>query len=417
MWNGQDTLFGPEWIDYSKTYFKIKVAEDGIYRIDFQTLESAGFPAGIVPASDWRLYRNGQQEAIFSSTNGVFGAADFIEFYGQKNRGEVDRYLFEDAETEQINPWYSMFNDTSVYYLVWGTGGPAQRFTAAVNDLSNLPPAEPFCWQTAEKVMTDAIYKKKISEEIQYSWYDGNGYTRPNSGAANPVLVSLPKIFSNGPDAQVQVRYAANLGQHQQRILLNDSIFAEDEFTDFRIIDRKFNVGASFLTATTTFKLFSPIGDRNGLARIGIRYPRKFEFENAYFAAFELEASAADKYLEIQSFNLSSGAGVLWDLSQKTRLVTMLESGLLKAKIGPAASIRSMLLLSPAAVKTVSELQPVQFKNLASEAADYLIISNPALYQDAPAGGADPVAAYADYRRSPAGGNHTVSVFDVNDLY
>lgn len=417
MWNGQDTLFGPEWIDYSKTYFKIKVAENGIYRIDFQTLESAGFPAGSVPASEWRLYRNGQQEAIFSSTTGEFSAADFIEFYGQKNRGEVDRYLFKDPETEQINPWYSMFNDTSVYYLCWGTGGPAQRFTAAVNDLSNLPPAESFCWQTAEKVMTDAIYKKKISDEIQYSWYDGNGYTRPNSGAANPVLVSLPKIFSNGPEAQVQVRYAANLGQHQQRILLNDSIFAEDEFTDFRIIDRKFNVGASFLTATTTFKLFSPIGDRNGLASIGIRYPRKFEFENASFAAFELEASTTDKYLEIQSFNFSAGAAVLWDLSQKTRLVTTLESGLLKARIGPGSSIRSMVLLSPAAVKTVSELKPVQFKNLASEAADYLIISNPALYQDASAGGADPVAAYADYRRSPAGGNHAVSVFDVNDLY
>jgi len=26
MWNGQDTLYGNEWIDYSKTYFKIKVA-------------------------------------------------------------------------------------------------------------------------------------------------------------------------------------------------------------------------------------------------------------------------------------------------------------------------------------------------------------------------------------------------------
>ena len=50
MWNGQDTLYGNEWIDFSKTYFKIKVAEDGIYRIGYQTLTDAGFPAGAVPA-------------------------------------------------------------------------------------------------------------------------------------------------------------------------------------------------------------------------------------------------------------------------------------------------------------------------------------------------------------------------------
>ncbi|HPQ20430.1 MAG TPA: hypothetical protein PK147_01185 [Saprospiraceae bacterium] len=28
-----DTLVGNEWIDYSKTYFKIKLAEDGLYKV------------------------------------------------------------------------------------------------------------------------------------------------------------------------------------------------------------------------------------------------------------------------------------------------------------------------------------------------------------------------------------------------
>jgi hypothetical protein len=418
MWNGQDTLFGPEWIDYSKTYFKVKVAEDGIYRIDYQTLSSAGFLLGSVPATDWRLYRNGQQEPVFTSTDGLFGGADYLEFYGQKNRGEVDFFLFDHPVTDQINPWYSIFNDTSVYFLSWGTGGQALRYTAVNNDLNNLPPAEPFCWQTVERVMTDGLFKKKISDEIQFSWYDGNGYTRSSAASATPVPLQLPNIYSAGPDASASVRYAGNLGQHQQQILLNDSIFATDEFWAFKNIDRNFAVGTGFLTATSTFRLFSPIADRVGLARVAVRYPRQFVFGNDAVANFELDASNAAQYLEIQSFNATIGAPILWDLTQKTRLETTLETNLVKAKIPASAGGRRLVLVSPAGIKLVSTLQPIQFQNFATNAAaDYLIVSNRALYNDPTAAGADRVEEYADYRRSAAGGGQAVNVVDINDLY
>lgn len=417
MWNGQDTLYGNEWIDFSKTYFRIKVADDAVYRVDYQVLSDAGFPVGNVPASEWRLYRNGQQEAIFVSGDGLFGSGDFVEFYGKKNRGEVDFYLFENAEEEQINPEYSMYNDTAVYYLTWGTGGQALRYTALQNDLSNLPAAEPFCWQTTKKVLTDGLFKKKISDEIQYSWFDGNGYSRAGSASTNPVSLSLPMVFAAGPDAETHVRYACNLGDHHQQIFLNDSLFAEDEFAAFKIVDRKFLVAAGFLSQGATLRLASPLGDRNGLVFANIRYPRLFDFENGSTATFELAASPSEKYLEIKGFELSSGNPVLWDLSHKTRLETASQSGLAKAKILPSNSTRMFFLASPSAVKNVSDLQSVQFKNLTGEAADYLIISNKALFSDPLAGGADRVAEYADYRRSPAGGSHAVKVVDVNELY
>ena len=45
MWNGTDTLYGNEWIDYNQSYYKVLVAEDGIYRLSKSALESAGFDA------------------------------------------------------------------------------------------------------------------------------------------------------------------------------------------------------------------------------------------------------------------------------------------------------------------------------------------------------------------------------------
>ena len=44
MWNGQDTLSGNEWIDYDQSYFKLKVAEDGIYRLGYEQLQGVGLP-------------------------------------------------------------------------------------------------------------------------------------------------------------------------------------------------------------------------------------------------------------------------------------------------------------------------------------------------------------------------------------
>lgn len=417
MWNGQDTLYGNEWIDYSKTYYKIKITEDALYKIDYQTLVSAGFPVQSEPAGSWQLYRNGKQEAMYTSTDGLFGPGDYLHFFGKKNRGELDYYLFENVDAEQINPRYSMFNDTAVYYLSWSGAGPPLRYASIQNDLSNLPSPVPFCWQTTEQVFTDVIFKKKISDEIQYSWFDGNGYTRSTGASSSPVVFPLSKIFAAGPDASIHLRYAGNLGQHQQQVYLNDSLFAEDNFYDFKLIDHHFTAGAAFLGTSLTVKLLSPINDRNGLSIVEVRYPRQFDFENAASAHFETPPSGSPQYLEIQSFNSNDGAPVLWDLSHFSRMETTMESGLVKAKIPANPTATNFALLSPSNFKTVSFLQPIQFQNLASEPANFLIISNRALFSDPAAGGVDQVSAYADYRRSAAGGAHSVKVVEVETLY
>ena len=51
MWNGTDTLYGNEWIRYDQQYYKIMVAEDGVYRIPYEALESSGLPVGAIDGS------------------------------------------------------------------------------------------------------------------------------------------------------------------------------------------------------------------------------------------------------------------------------------------------------------------------------------------------------------------------------
>lgn len=412
MWNGQDTLYGNEWIDFAKTYHKIRVAEDGMYRLAHPLLAASGL--GNVPGNQFRLYRNGQQVPIFVSTEAVLGAADFVEFFGEANRDEVDRYLFEDADRDNLNPRYSLFNDTAAYYLTWATGGSALRYATLPNDLNNLPPKEPFVWYTAEQVFVNAHSKKRLSDELDNSFFDGNGF----SSAAyftNSNTVPLPKRVAEGPATIVTVRYACGIGAHRQQFWVNDSLLSTDEFTGWKVLERSFALPLNKLGNSPVLKVVSSIGgnDPNAVAFFRVRYPRQLDFEGASAATFQVPASATVQYFEIQGFNTTNGSLVLYDLTQNLRLTASVESGVVKFKLPPHATERRLFLVNTnSGMKPVTALRPVQFRNFAAESANYVVITHRAFLSDK-----NPVAEYAAYRESLAGGGWKVAVADVDELY
>ena len=55
--------FGNEWINYSQSYFKFKVAKDSIYRIPISSLTALGMPS-TVEGANLQLIRDGQEIPI-----------------------------------------------------------------------------------------------------------------------------------------------------------------------------------------------------------------------------------------------------------------------------------------------------------------------------------------------------------------
>ncbi|MFN0015604.1 MAG: C25 family cysteine peptidase [Saprospiraceae bacterium] len=419
MWNGTDTLYGNEWIDFAKTYYRIPVADDGIYRIPYQVLADAGFPVATTPAADLRLYRYGEQVPLFSTTDGPLGPLDFVEFFGEKNRDGLDRHLFKDADAENLNPWYSLITDTAAYYLVQEPTSLPLRYTPVPVDLTNAPPKEPYCWSVAGYTYSNALFKRRISSEVMYSWFNGEGFGTYESSDFS-VTIPLRKLLSNGPDARLRTRYACGLDAHYQRLTVNDSLLAEDQFDNWRVVQHDQTIPAAWLFSDTKVRLASVIGqnDRNSVAGVFIRYPRLFDFESTSAAEFFLELTTTPKYLEIGAFNLVGGVPVLYDVVNNRRYETTLGGGLVKVLLPPTFKDPRLWLVNPASgIRTLSNVEPVQFRDYRSEKADYIILSNAALFSDPTQGGADHVAAYADYRRSAAGGGHTVTVVDIHELY
>jgi hypothetical protein len=104
--------YGNEWIDYSRTYFKLPIATEGIYRIDSATLYKSGLSA--IDPRNFRLLIKGKEQFIYvnGEADGQINTGDYIEFYGNPMIGDVDSMLYYNIKYVP-NPYNPLFN----YYL------------------------------------------------------------------------------------------------------------------------------------------------------------------------------------------------------------------------------------------------------------------------------------------------------------
>lgn len=54
-------LNGNEWIDYSQSYYKIPVAETGVYKLTYEVLLSSGINPATIPSDNFQMYGREKQ--------------------------------------------------------------------------------------------------------------------------------------------------------------------------------------------------------------------------------------------------------------------------------------------------------------------------------------------------------------------
>ncbi|MGB4841099.1 MAG: hypothetical protein WBP08_18975, partial [Saprospiraceae bacterium] len=184
--------YGNEWIEPSKTYYKIKVAENGIYKVTYEELVSVGFNKGQVFGSALKLINFGQEQSIYVSGN-TFGPGSWFEFYGQKNTIGLDTFLYSDWKKDLLNPDYSLVNDTNTYFLTLSPETSNLRHTLVNPDYNNIT-LTPFPYYLhEEKVVYSSTFFKNVDGDIRYSHFE------PSEGFASGVLqVSNTELKMSG---------------------------------------------------------------------------------------------------------------------------------------------------------------------------------------------------------------------------
>jgi hypothetical protein len=427
--------FTNSWIDYNKTYYKFKVAKDGLYRINQPVLAAAGLSN--TPAQNFQLWRNGEQITLYTSIpEGVFGDNDYIEFWGEMNDGKKDKDLYLDTKF-QLSDKYSLETDTASYFLTVNAGVNF-RYVLNPNPVQgNVLPAELYFMRKVEMNYKNKInpgYAEVIGEYVYSSSYDKGESWSSNDVYPAPAL-DLKEDFTNlnvyaaGPPNSVTFTISAAGNALNTRAVVAkffNKIVLQKQMDAFNFIkDTVSGLPLTLFENNNNLPVFingnSLEGtDRIIVAAISVTYPATFNFNNESNFYFELEASNEDKYLVIENFNNNGQPPTLFDFTNKRKYVGDISIPGKVRFVLPASvnEARKFMLVSQDAanitkITTLTNKAFINYSNPANQ-GDYLIISNSALFNNG--NNINNVDLYRQYRSSQAGGNYNAKVINISEL-
>ncbi len=424
--------YNNEWIDYSKTYYKFKLATTGLYRINAATIQSLGL--GSTPASQFQLWRNGQVVPIYiSNTNesAALSNTDYIEFWGKQNDGEPDSALYKD-KAAQLDKYYSLESDTASFFLTINSNVSQNLHYQKVS--SSVPSgatSEPYCNATWEFHAHEMICQGKAqygyggaSVAIYSSTYDvgegwGTNYIGPGSTYSQQMWGLSPNAA--GPAATLKIGVIGNSDSGINRMVsvqLNGSTIASQVVNQQDI--GLFNIPISNLNSLYSGSVFSishtttPVrnNDRLNLSYVILQYPGNFNFGEATTYSFSMDAKATPSYIAISGYSAKAFTPILYDVTNAVRYTPTIQSGTLQYYINASSTSRQFIFVGQDNQSSaISNIASRTFANYKNTSGNYLIISGSVLRT-----GDDPVAKYQSYRASAAGGGYNAQIYDISQL-
>ncbi|HFU75515.1 MAG TPA: hypothetical protein ENK66_04640, partial [Arcobacter sp.] len=386
MVSNTDTLFGNEWIDFNNQYFKISIAEDGIYHITSRQLSDSGEDINNIKGTNFKLIAYGQEVPIYTSTDDIFGENDYIEFYGEKNKVQLDSFLFRNKDYI-LNPEYSLFTDTSSYFLTWNNSGQNKRLAKLDNDLSgNLPPVEEYYFHD-EKLVINSDFNKPLRDSknhVYRSNFDiGEGFASPLQ-QINNFTIKTSDVYNAGVKPSLTIRLTTNAGNHNIDVLVNGKVL--ETSVEYGFICKNYEIPLSFDDLTSEMNISvqgkdnSDIYDRNAVSVIDVKYSRSFNFNDKPFFKFKIEPENFSKYIEINHFDLEGNNFVIYDLNNNSRLVPEIDRDkkVLKFILPPSNKTRDLFVVNlDKSVLSPTKIESIKFENfLQYKDRNYIIVTD-----------------------------------------
>ncbi len=426
--------YGNEWIDFTKTYFKIKVGQEGIYRLTYDNLNNVGFPVSSIDPRRIQLYHRGVEVAIFveGENDAVFNPTDYIDFYGQANDGTLDANLYQPAST-QPHSYYNLYSDTTAYFLTYNlvaTNGKRMAtstpFTGGANDTYHLKENLTVYSDNYSQGETQASFNSLTTFGI------GEGFTgariiENSSPVRDIVIVNVNQTAPSAPSPQLKLLLVGRNEQtHNITIQVGPStgsltILGTYDFVEFEnlLIDEPISwtdiAGTGELTVRITVNTNGGANSNISVSYIKLDYGQGFDMSGASGKKYVLDAKATGGN-DVRITNVPTNAMVLDITNPENVLIvidTEIDANIIKCGFSDATSARTLWVNDLNPIEPV--LEPISFRQM-STSANYIIISHSLLMKPA-SGFLDAVRAYAGYRTTTTGGGFDTLVVDIQQLY
>jgi hypothetical protein len=317
--NSFSQSFGNEWIDYSgnKKYYSFKVYKDGIHRISYNTLVNAGINVASIDPNSFQVYGREQELYIHVEGSGdnVFDPADYIEFYGEKNDGRLDTLLYKNAmdqslgisaESQMPDLYYSLYNDTTHYYLTWNTSVSNKRMVELTDtSFSSFNPVN-WIWYTSFVKLADLYVQGPLTAgassshfNLSEGWYSGYLNSLDPWGYYHDTYLNTSNSYNGpgAPDAELTTAAAGTSnawtftgsGNHHFRVQYGPATVTvfDTIFTGYQLIKKKLTIPNAILPVGSLLIRYMGINDQGAqsdyfaVASNSIRYPHSMNLGGA----------------------------------------------------------------------------------------------------------------------------------------
>jgi len=430
--------YGNDWYiaDPDRPFIKLLVAKTGIYRATATDLSEAGYDLAGIDLATLQLFHKGREVPIYMSQN-ASSQLQFIEFWGERNDGELDTLLYRDPLTRrhrsdlQPDRDISIFTDTAAYFLTWGKE-MGKRYLPYTNFNYNRFTPEPHF-----------SYRAKLTA---YPGTGGVGYHQGGGGANDPnhVLNSdygvaegylfrsnfnpnqarnftlpTPGAVESTLPIQFQTRVTGiSNGTHDLQVTLNgESIILLDTAGMQDIYIRSFERTISTplqASNTLTYRASdASSANNNYLCWAAMVYTRNWNFE--IDSTMEIYQWQKDRpaYFEINQISGTDSIFVYDRINQVRSSGLIVPTDTLpngRVVIPPVNTPASLFLTSDKGILT-PKIAPHRLSNLhdPNNGAEFVIIAHPSLATSA--------QAYAQYRDTATANPLSARVVFVDQIY
>ncbi|RAI88487.1 putative type IX secretion system sortase PorU2 [Algoriphagus yeomjeoni] len=418
----------PVWYNYNQTYYKIPTGSDGIHRISASSLSGSGINLTGLDPRNIRLYHRGQEVAIHieGENDGRFDGDDYIDFFGQRNDGTLDKLLYTDFE-KIPNPYFNTNSDSTAFFLTVTTGQNGKRMVLRSAPEVALPAATSY---SSEKLLAiGEQYSLGVGYALGFrlSKFDqGQGWMSGiiTKGSTRQLTLNELGVMGAGT-AKLEIGLVGrSFNPHTTRILAGPTP------TNQRLVGTISSV--QFESPQVTLDLAMSDFNSDGSIVIGVNSagPESADNISVAYAKITYRNNVSSGDFASKLFISPSGnqriqlSGISGNYSAIDIADPINPQKVQLSKTGQTLSFRSSIQSDSSKVWVQNEeniipiarLEPVKFRNYLAQAANYILVGHTALEQ--PSTQFDnPLKAYADHRASPAGGGFDTLIVKMEDLY
>lgn len=441
---GNAQQFGNEWINYSQKYYSFPIVQNGIYKIDYQTLLNFGIPVNSIPSNAWQIFGKEKEQPLYIADGGdnQLDSGEVIYFYAEKNDGWLDSTLYDDPSW-MGNPKYSLYNDTLRYFITWNVSLNGLRFTEEIDvDFASYQTANYILFEKSQSFNLAYNEGEKASDASSSFFVPGEGWGNTmqngNNGYTwNYSSVSLDNIYTGIDAPLIQYKsvtvgasnaFYTGIGNHhsQHTIGSSNNILMDTIFTGYNAVacQKSFPVSWVSSTGATNFKV-NILGDQGAATDYqsinywSFYYPRSLSLGGSNKTEFNILNSSIQSKIRLNLSASNFTSGIMFSFGSTPRKIPMVFSGSTYQGLipnDPNYSTQKVVVQSAATMINVLQLTPV---NLSGYFTDYANIPNieKALLFVYPKQLESGVIPYANFRSSPAGGDYNVILSSVDELY